>query len=154
MAIPMKSFSGGLADLQDHLAGTIFDQAISAERRSKVRYPLNLSVRFRSLSVSPGFSGVGRTVNLSSSGILVFFEHIALDEIRVGAALQMSIEWPSLLDDRIPLQLFAAGRILRLDSSTFAAALDRHQFRTMSVRDNRQPTRNATKSRLGEAQGD
>jgi hypothetical protein len=133
MAIPMTSFAGALADLEHNRAGIVFDRAIPDERRSKTRYPLDLSIRFRFLSASSGFSGVGRTINLSSGGVLVFSEHVALHEIGAHANLQMSIEWPFLLDDSIPLQLFAVGRILRSGVSTFAARFDRHQFRTMRV---------------------
>jgi hypothetical protein len=142
MAIPMTSFAGVLADLEHNRAGIVRDRSIPAERRSKIRYSLDLTIRFRFLSASSGFSGVGRTINLSSSGILVLYEHTALDEISAGAGLQMSIEWPSLLDDRIPLQLFAVGRIVRRGASTFAARFDRHQFRTMSV--SRQPPAHLT----------
>src|SRR5579872_2609136 len=133
MTIPMTSFTGALADLQDHRSGIVFDQAIPDERRSKSRYPLELRIWFQSVSSSVLVSGVGRTLNLSSGGVLVFSEDVALNEIGVSAILRMSIEWPSLLDDRIPLQLFAVGRILRRGTSTFAATFDRHQFRTMSV---------------------
>ncbi len=154
MAIPMTSFSGFLADLEDDRAMIASDQAITDERRSKIRYPLDLSIRFRFRSTS-GFSGVGRTINLSSSGILVFYQRIALDETSVGAGVKMSIEWPSLLHDRIPLQLFAVGRIVRSGVSTFAARFDRHQFRTMSV--SRQPPAHSTGNAIewpGAAKGD
>jgi hypothetical protein len=137
MAIPMTSFAGVLANLEDDRARIVSDRPFPDERRSKIRYPLDLNVRFRFLSGLSGFSGVGHTINLSSSGILVFSKHIALHEISAGAGLKMTIEWPFLLDDRIPLQLFAVGRMLRRGSSTFAATFDRHQFRTMSV--SRQP---------------
>lgn len=131
MAIPMTS-SGSLADLEDDRATIVFDQPLGDERRSKVRYTLDLSIRFRSVSGSTLVSGAGRTLNLSSGGVLVFSEHVALNEIGGSAVLEMSIEWPFMLDNRIPLQLFAVGRILRRGTSTFAARFDRHQFRTRS----------------------
>ena len=126
----MTSFAGGLADLEDDRVGIVSDQPFLDERRSKIRYPLDLIIQFHFLSGASGFSGVGRTINLSSSGVLVFSEHIPLDETSAGAGLKMSIKWPSLLDDRIPLQLFAVGRVVRRGVSTFAARFDRHQFRT------------------------
>jgi hypothetical protein len=46
--------------------------------------------------------------------------------------MEMSMEWPSLLDGRVPLQLFAVGRVLRRGSSYFAAAFERYEFRTVS----------------------
>jgi hypothetical protein len=107
------------------------NRPILAERRSKVRYPLDLSVRFRSISGSL-FSGAGRTVNVSSGGVLVVSPHIvSRHEISVGVQVEMSIEWPSLLDGRIPLQLFAVGWVVRRGAVDFATSFERYQFRTM-----------------------
>ena len=107
---------------------------IPAERRLKFRYPLDLSVRFRSLAPKgSAFSGEGKAVNLSSGGILVASRH----QIVLGTLLEMSMEWPSLIDGRIPLQLVAVGRVLREEKSRgashFAATIERHEFRTMRI---------------------
>lgn len=64
---------------------------------------------------------------MSSGGVLVASQH----PIIVGALVELSIEWPSLLDGRIPLQLIAIGRVLRGGTSHFAASFDRHEFRTL-----------------------
>ena len=98
-----------------------------AERRVKSRYPLDLSVRFRFSSAGSHFSGAGLAVNMSSGGILVESKH----QVIVGARVEMNIEWPSLLDGRIPLQLIAVGRVLRWGALGFAASFERHEFRTM-----------------------
>ncbi|MGP0073882.1 MAG: PilZ domain-containing protein [Bryobacteraceae bacterium] len=120
----ISSFPGDL-----HVAGGSH-RRILAERRATVRYPLDLSVRFRSISGSL-FSGAGRAVNVSSGGVLVASTHIvAQHEISVGLYLEMSIEWPLLLDG-IPLQLFAAGWVVRRRPFDFAASFERYQFRTM-----------------------
>jgi len=100
------------------------------ERRLKLRYPLNLSVRFRSPSGSR-FRGAGRAVNLSSGGILVVSQQIFPHcESMVGARVEMSIKWPSLLHGTTPLQLCAFGRVVRQRASGFAASFERYQFRT------------------------
>jgi hypothetical protein len=107
------------------------NHATRAERRSKLRFPLDLSVRFRPLSGSL-FSGAGRAVNVSSGGVLVVSPHVVSPyDISVGARMELSIEWPPLLDGRIPLQLFAVGRVVRYRASGFAAAFERYQFRTV-----------------------
>lgn len=111
----------------EHRSMVIGGRPILAERRFKFRYPLELGVRFCSSSAGPSFSGAGVVVNLSSGGILVASEH----EVTEGALVEMRIEWPSLLNGRVPLQLVAVGRILRRDASQFAATFERHQFRTM-----------------------
>ncbi len=56
-------------------------------------------------------------------------------QIIVGALVEMNIEWPFLIDGRIPLQLVAIGRVLRQDAtlgaSHFAATFERYEFRTI-----------------------
>jgi hypothetical protein len=108
------------------------NQPLRAERRSKLRYPLDLSVRFRPLSGKSPFSGSGRAVNVSSGGLLVVSQHVASQRvIGVGEQVEMSIEWPSLLDGKIPLQLFAVGQVVRSRESIFAATFEGYQFRTV-----------------------
>ena len=103
-----------------------------SERRSKFRFPLDLTVRFRPLTGSL-FSGAGRAVNVSSGGVLVVSQRVVSPkEISVGALVEMSIEWPSLLDGKVPLQLFAVGCVVRRRTFDFAAAFERYQFRTLN----------------------
>jgi hypothetical protein len=96
------------------------------ERRSSVRFPLELRVRYRILGRGYAFAS-GWVVNMSSGGVLVDCRH----EISAGSRLELDIEWPSLLDGRVPLQLVTVGRVVRSDLSSFAVALGQHQFRTM-----------------------
>jgi PilZ domain len=97
------------------------------ERRSKARFPLRLGVRYRSLSGGPSLIGEGRTVNMSSRGLL-----IASDEAKVntGARLQLTVDWPSLLHGITPLQLIVSCRVTRCLPEEFAVELDQYQFRT------------------------
>jgi hypothetical protein len=67
---------------------------------------------------------------MSSAGVLVASE----TQLRPGARVELSIEWPSLLDGQVPLQLVAAGTIVRCEASYFAVRLIRHQFRTTRKR--------------------
>jgi hypothetical protein len=125
------SFARTLLHPGEHGAARGANQPIPAERRSKYRFPLDLSVRFRPLSGSP-FSGAGRAVNVSSGGVLVVSHQVVFPrEINIGARVEMSIEWPSLLDGKVPLQLFAVGRVVRRRGSDFAASFERYQFRTV-----------------------
>ena len=122
------SFSGGpdVAIAANH--------PIRVERRLNFRYPLDLSVRYRSFVKGSFLCGVGRTVDVSSSGVLVVSQHVvSQQEIRMGARVELSIKWPSLLDGRIPLQLFAMGRVVQLRAFSFAVTFERHQFRTMKA---------------------
>ena len=100
-----------------------------AERRFKFRYTLDLSVRFRSSVAGSVICGDGLAVNVSSGGVLVACHH----EISVGALMELSIEWPFLLDGRTPIQLIARCRVLRRGAYHFAAKFERHEFHTMKT---------------------
>ncbi len=71
--------------------------------------------------------GVGRTVNMSSCGLL-----IASDEaiVHTGARLQMTVDWPFLLHGSTPLQLIVSCRVTRCLPEEFAVRLDQYQFKT------------------------
>ena len=103
---------------------------MNIERRFKARYPLELNVRYQTFGRSGVISGEGRTVNLSSSGVLV----ASSDKMSDGTRLKLTIEWPSLLNGTTPLQLVTFGRVVRSDASSFAVALEHYQFRTMKRR--------------------
>jgi len=103
-----------------------FLQTAVLERRSKVRFPLELRVRYRSLARRCPVVGTGVVMNISRSGVLVSSEH----EISEGMPIELNIEWPSLLDGRVPLQVVTVGRVVRCEASSFAVVLARYQFRT------------------------
>ena len=67
-------------------------------------------------------------MNMSSGGLL-----IAADQrTELGAKIELNIEWPSLLDGQVPLQLVAIGKVVRCLESGFALSFTQYQFRTMS----------------------
>jgi PilZ domain len=98
-----------------------------AERRSKVRYPIELEVRFFASKGRSRTYSIGRTVNISSSGLLVASAGL----VHAGTDLHVMIQWPFALDGRIPLQLAAAGIVVRSSASNFAVQVRSYQFRTM-----------------------
>ncbi len=103
-----------------------FLQAEVLERRSKVRFPLEMQVRYRSLAPHCSAAGTGVVINISRSGVLVAGEH----EIITGVRVELNIEWPSLLDGRVPLKVVTVGKVVRSEQSRFAVVLARYQFRT------------------------
>jgi hypothetical protein len=98
------------------------------ERRARVRFPIELRVRYETLGKKLKISGVGRTLNLSSAGMIV----ASKDEFLAGTRLEVALEWPSLLQGTTPLQLVVICKVVRSTKSAFAVELQRHQFRTMS----------------------
>jgi|HubBroStandDraft_5_1064220.scaffolds.fasta_scaffold90389_1 hypothetical protein len=136
----MRASSNGISLLpKQHHGALVSNWPVAEERRSKVRYPLELLVRFRSFPKGSLLFGVGRTVDVSSSGVLVVSQHVVSHEdIGMGALIEMSMEWPPLLDGRIAMQLFAIGRVVRRRPFAFAASFERYQFRT--VKSSSQPS--------------
>jgi hypothetical protein len=106
------------------------------ERRLRARYPVRLNARYRTLDSKPEFAGVGLTVNMSSGGLLVTCGH----HIPCGARLEVLMEWPSLLESTIPLQLVTSGRVIRSAPSSFVIEFAQYQFRTMRTKPLGQPT--------------
>ena len=103
-----------------------FSKAV-IERRTKARYPVKLTVRYRTIGRSNIVNGVGQTLNMSSGGLLVSAEH----EMPAGLRLEVNVEWPLLLNGTVPLQLVAHGKVVRGEGSEFAVAFAQYQFRTM-----------------------
>jgi len=96
------------------------------ERRSAVRYPMVLNVRYQTLRKKSNECGIGRTVNVSSGGFLIATEH----NVPIGIRLEVAVEWPALLDGTIELLLVAAGRVVRARDASFALAVSGYEFRT------------------------
>lgn len=104
------------------------DLAPALERRSKVRYPVIMNLRYRTVSLYRQLCGLGHSVNMSSGGILVAAER----GMPVGRLLELNIMWPALLDGAVPLQLVVVGRVVRSLERGFALKFTQCQFRTMS----------------------
>src|SRR5689334_4847316 len=99
---------------------------MTIERRSNSRFPLELPVRYRTLGRGDLLEGEGWVLNMSSGGVLIGSHN----QIRAGTRMELSIEWPSLLDGRVPLRLVTVGRVVRSEASGCAIVMARYQFRT------------------------
>ncbi len=102
-------------------------ETFAIERRSRTRYPVELNVRYRALNGGRALAGFGRTLNISSHGLLIASEQRFVHD---GSRLQVHLEWPTLLHGITPLQLIAQCRVIRCQSAGFAVRLERYQFRT------------------------
>ena len=74
----------------------------------------------------PSAIGTGKTINICSSGIAFVTDQ----PMRMGAFVELSINWPVLLDDSCPMRLNVFGRILRADGREAACSIDKYEFRT------------------------
>jgi hypothetical protein len=103
------------------------DSQISGDRREDRRYAIRLAVKWKLIRRRRVLdSGVGQTIDLSSGGIL--FD--AGREMPPGLNVELSITWPVMLHKIAPLQLVAAGRIVRTKFPHVAILMTTHEFRT------------------------
>ena len=98
------------------------------ERRVKSRYPLELNVRYQTMGAAGPGAGVGQTLNISSSGMLL----ACASNIPEGTRLKLYVEWPSLLNGTTPLQLITVGTVTRCTQIGISVEFDSYQFKTMS----------------------
>jgi hypothetical protein len=105
-------------------------ESIAGERRSDRRYGLQLELRWRLIRRRRVLdTGMGRTLDLSSGGIL-FDPGRRMPE---GLNVELSISWPVLLHDVAPLQLVVSGRIVRSRGNQTAVRMVQHEFRTVGI---------------------
>jgi hypothetical protein len=98
-----------------------------SERRASTRFPIRSELQFKTSNKRFAIiSGTGRTVNISSSGLL--FE--SNSDLALGSSLELSIEWPVRLNEKCLLRLIAKGRIVRQNNRQFAVEVLRYEFRT------------------------
>ena len=99
------------------------------ERRASMRFPIEREVQYK---VANGGgapkSGIGKTVNISSGGVLI----AAPEALVPGKRIELSISWPALLDGRYALRLVARGWIKRCRGTNVAVEIGDHEFRIRS----------------------
>jgi hypothetical protein len=101
------------------------------ERRGSDRFPIEREVRYRVLSKRAGQEeGTGKTINISSNGVLFTTDKILLP----GKRLELSISWPAQLDNKCQLKLVAQGRVARLEQGRAAIEIQKYEFRTQGVK--------------------
>ena len=91
------------------------------DRRQHQRFPISVRTRY----LLDGAQGYATTVNISSGGVLLDTKGI----LPVGGQIQVWIDWPALLDERCPLRLVIAGRILRSTLHGTVVGITRYSFR-------------------------
>jgi hypothetical protein len=103
------------------------------DQRSRGRYPITLELRYQLMRRGRvERSGSGRTLNISSGGVL--FE--ADDMLPARGTVELAMRWPFLLEGACGLTLVMRGRIVRCDTDTKATAVraESHEFRTAGMR--------------------
>jgi hypothetical protein len=119
-------------------------EGIGGDRRFDRRYQLQLEVRWKLIRRRKiQDAGAGRTIDLSSGGIL--FD--ASRPLPVGFNVELSISWPVLLHNVAPMQLVAVGRIVRSSGAHVAIHITQHEFRTTGIPTEHRPVLASSASR-------
>ena len=104
-------------------------QTRESERRRSDRFAIEREIRYRSLNKRDGEeTGEGKTVNMSSSGVLFTAAQI----LRPGRRVELAISWPAQLNHKCALKLVARGRIVRFENGLAAMEIQQYEFRTQS----------------------
>ena len=104
-------------------------ESTSTERRRSSRFPIERELRYRTLSQrTETLAGNGKTLNISSSGVLFTSDH----DLPVGTRLELSISWPAQLNEKCLLNLVARGRVTRHTRGQLALQIQQYEFRTQS----------------------
>jgi PilZ domain-containing protein len=99
----------------------------STERRQSDRFAIEREVRYRVLTKRGGEeTGEGKTLNISSSGVLFTSQHLLLP----GRRMELSISWPAQLNNKCALKLVARGRVIRFEQGRAALEIQQYEFRT------------------------
>lgn len=98
------------------------------DRRTSNRLPIERDVKYKVLGGKKTIKqvGMGKTLNMSSGGVL-FTTESALPE---GERVELAVSWPAQLNDVLPLKLVAMGRLVRTDDSSAAISIERYEFKT------------------------
>ena len=100
------------------------------DRRAADRFPIEREVRYKILNrKSADEVGVGKTINMSSNGVLFSTEEYLLP----GKRLELSISWPAQLDSKVSLKLVARGRVVRSEEKRAAIEIHQYEFRNQAA---------------------
>ena len=103
---------------------------IDNDRRQSDRFPIEREVRYKVLSKRSGEeAGGGKTLNMSSAGVLFTANH----ELVPGKRMELSITWPAQLNNKCALRLVARGRVVRSVNGMAAIEIQQYEFRTAMV---------------------
>ena len=96
------------------------------DRRSDYRYPVTIELEYRvALPDQTVMTGVGQTVNMSSSGVIFQTSNV----LPVKEKIELCVFWPARLDNVTPLKLHIIGRLVRVQGNGTAVAIERYEFR-------------------------
>ena len=129
-SVGRRRWSFSRSGKEDSIAApeTVSDQS-RVDRRAAVRFPIEQDVRYKIFKGRAVQVGYGKTVNVSSNGILFTTEQPLSGNERV----EVAVNWPAFLDNKCPLKLVTRGRVVRVDEHRAAVAIEHYEFRTQGI---------------------
>ena len=99
----------------------------AVDRRLKRRFRIEQDVRYKMLyGQRVAETGAGKTTTISSGGICFTTDSM----LSIGIPVELSMNWPVLLNQICPLKLMIFGCVVRSNSKGSAVMIERYEFRT------------------------
>ena len=97
------------------------------DRRNKRRFQIEQDIKYKMLyGQRIAETGAGKTINISSGGVCFTTESM----LTAGMPIELSMNWPVLLNDSCPMKLMIFGCVVRSTDSGAAINIERYEFRT------------------------
>lgn len=105
-------------------------EKLKAERRHSDRFPIERELRYQAINKRGSEeAGEGKTINMSSCGVLFTCQHMLIP----GRRVELSVSWPAQLNDKCALKLVARGRVVRFEEGRTAIEIQQYEFRTLAL---------------------
>jgi len=110
------------------------------DRRAKRRFAIHRELRYKLLDGATIVAyGTGETLDMASGGV----SFTTGQQLTLGAFIELSINWPALLEGTTPMRLVVYGRVLRNEYGSAVCTVDKYEFRTRAKTvDSRPPVHN------------
>ena len=90
-------------------------------RRHHHRFPIIAQAEY----ILGGHRANATTVDIGSGGLLLKTRNT----LGIGQRIVVLIDWPALLDERLPLRLVVFGKVLRSNGAGTAVGITRYEYR-------------------------
>jgi hypothetical protein len=94
------------------------------DRRSALRFPIQQDVRYKVFRGNSIELGSGKTVDMSSNGVLFTTERT----LSPGERIEVAVSWPARLDKTSLLKLMTTGLVVRSEEGRAVLAIERYEF--------------------------
>jgi hypothetical protein len=105
----------------------------TVERRDSRRFPIEQEASYKILDHRAAVpeSGIGTTFDISSGGVRFGTGQL----LRSGKRVELTVNWPALLEGGCPLKFVALGRVVRAEETWAAIHIEQYEFRTRRTKE-------------------